>query len=787
MEQRFILLVMVLCWVVFSGVKAREFTASGEYGGASSCRACHESFYERWSGSAHGASVQAFSGSLAQTFAPMEGPMRAGDRSYMIELTKSGGYFKRISDAGLEKVYPIRHVVGGRNVCFFLIPLEQGRLQVAPLAYHVGSGRWSFVTEGAADHFGVGPVPSELEWTDRRFRFDSGCRDCHVGSLDPQYEAATDSYRTAWKEAGIACESCHGPVEAHRLAAEKRAAGGGALALDELKLIRFQAGLDRGQRDASCARCHAKRVSLTQDFRPGEHFFDHYDLISYENPVFSSDGRDAGESYTQTGWLANRCVESGSLECIHCHTASGGFRFREQPNQACLPCHEERVAQVTEHSHHSADSAGSRCIQCHMPKRAEGYRVRSDHSFRPPSPAASLAFGSSNGCTLCHQAGNAEQDDVWANLHVIKWHGNASQSGTLEAGRLVEAARAGQWEMLPQMIDFLDSDRCDPPTAVALLRLLASCPGDEKWGVIRRKLLDESPWVRSAAAGGLEADYSLAATDLLLQATLDEYRVVRIRAASSLLGRDLSGRPLSDRALFEGARREYWNSLVSEPDRWTSYVQQGLYFDRLGDHEKAAEAYEKAVALRDDEVQPMLNAALAYRRLGQEERAHALLSQALKVEPEHAVVHFQLAQLEAGLKRMDRCEAHLRSALKSDPDLVAAAYQLALLLGERRDEEAISWLKQVVVKEPSRWEYTASTLFYMRKLGLDDEIEGFLRTVVAHDEAAAESYVELVRIYQRQGRDEEAVALFRMMKRNRNLPKEVRRFAAQMEQQLIAE
>ena len=61
-------------------------------------------------------------------------------------------------------------------------------------------------------------------------------------------------------------------------------------------------------------------VPVTNTFQPGDRFFDHYDLVTLENPDFYPDGRDLGETFTHTGWLMSPCVKSGKLDCLHCHS-----------------------------------------------------------------------------------------------------------------------------------------------------------------------------------------------------------------------------------------------------------------------------------------------------------------------------------------------------------------------------------------------------------------------------------------------------------------------------------
>ena len=67
---------------------------------------------------------------------------------------------------------------------------------------------------------------------------------------------------------------------------------------------------------------------ITASFAPGDRFFDHFDIAALEDPDFYPDGRDLGENYTYTSWLMSPCAKSGKLDCVHCHTSSGRYRFK---------------------------------------------------------------------------------------------------------------------------------------------------------------------------------------------------------------------------------------------------------------------------------------------------------------------------------------------------------------------------------------------------------------------------------------------------------------------------
>lgn len=769
---------------------AIDFTDQGEYMGSSDCIVCHERFYKLWSTSHHGKAMQAFSGTFARTLVPMEEELEIGGVKFIIELNASGGVLHETGSDGTKKTYPVLHALGGKNVYFFLVPLEKGKLQTAPLAYNVHTKSWYNSTGSMIRHFNNGLIDEALDWTDRQLTFNTGCHDCHISQLRKNYDPETDSYSTTWTEPGINCEVCHGPAETHIKVAEEAEAKG--VELTDLKLLTFHGDLDATQRDATCAPCHAKMTPLTRDFTPGELFFNHYDLTSYEDPDFHPDGRDLGENYTQTGWLANPCANSGQLECIHCHTSSGRFRFANEPNKACLPCHEKRVDNILTHSHHAATNNVT-CIDCHMPKTAQAHMHRSDHTFRPPSPAASLEFGSPNACNLCHHNpeaitgdfhGHKTEDMEWADKHVKEWFGKDSGTGILELGRIVLACREGEWDKLPEILAYLDGPACDPAAGVGILRLLINCPSPEKWPAVRKQLSSEHEWVRSAAAASLQYDAAPETTQLLLKATTDPFRTVRIRAAASLLALDLSGYGEEERKAFDAAHSEYWNSLVIWPDRWSTYYNQGIYFDRLGEPQKSLLAYNKSMELRDDIIQPMINASMVHAREGNTTNAYELLQKAFEVEPESPLVNFNLALLEAELGEMEACETHLRTALKTDPQMAQAAYNLGVLLCQKKDEEGFQWLKSAAELVPENWDNLSSYLFFLNQAGRSAEIEAALKEAVASGRAAPEAYFTLARNYQREGRLAEATEIYRKAKLGKHLPMDAKRHAAQMEQRL---
>src|SRR4029078_2991981 len=87
----------------------------------------------------------------------------------------------------------------------------------------------------------------------------------------------------------------------------------------------------------------------------------------------------------------------------------------------CTQCHTQPKyvgATLKQHTFHDADSAGSRCISCHMSD--VNWRLlnrRSDHTFQAPVPEKQNQFGIPHACTTCHD----ERTPEWASKQMTSW------------------------------------------------------------------------------------------------------------------------------------------------------------------------------------------------------------------------------------------------------------------------------------------------------------------------------------------------------------------------------
>ena len=703
----------------------REAAPSGkkQFAGSKTCYDCHAKFYELWSNSRHGLAMQPYSPAFARKeLKPQADEVLIGKQSFRAEIGEKQGWVRE-KDGDKETRYPIAHVMGGKNVYYFLAQMPKGRLQVLPVAYDVHKQTWYDTTASGVRHFPDRRQRDEaLPWTDRLFTFNTTCFDCHVSQLATNYDRETDTYHTTWREAGISCESCHGPGGPHIEAME---AGVKGRTSQDIKIIRTLEFSHERMNDM-CATCHAKLVPLSTDFVAGEKFYDHYDLITLEHHDFYPDGRDLGENYTFTSWSMSPCLKSGKLDCNHCHTPSGRPRFEGRAaNQACLPCHARIVEDPTAHSHHKADGTGNSCVACHMPMSRFAAMARTDHSMRPPMPAATAACKSPNACNQCH----ADHDALWADQWVRKWYPRDYQAEPLRRAALLDAARKNDWQRLPEMLAGVQDKQGDEIYRNSLVRLLRGCTDPQKWPVLIAALRDDSPLIRASAAAALEGYLAAESVRGLLRATADPLRLVRIRAAAALASVHPEQIDNADaRKSLRRATAEFKKAMDARPDDWASYSNLGSFYMESGDFDAAVEAFETALKLEPRVVAPMVNLSMAYANLKQNDKAEAWLRRAAKAEPDNAAVNFNLGLLLAESGRLDEAEKALRAALKSDPQLAPAAYNLAVILGEKKDlAGAVQWCRKAHDLRPEELKYTESLAFYLDANGDKDEAAAVLK------------------------------------------------------------
>jgi len=747
---------------------ASEAALEPSIAGSASCRDCHERFYKLWAPSHHGLAMQSYTAQFAgANLTPQATDITIGTSRYRAEIEADKGWVRETGPEG-QKTYRIVHVLGGKNVYYFLTPYERGRLQTLPVAYDVNKNRWFDTAASGVRHFPGADNDQPVHWTDPFYTFNTSCHGCHVSQLSTNYDLKTDTYNTTWAEPGINCETCHGPADRHIKLYRQAAATGGKPA--DLGLISTKS-FSVEQTNSMCNACHAKLSAVSASFTPGDEYFDHFNLIALEHPDFYPDGRDLGENYTMTSWRMSPCVKGGKLDCIHCHTSSGRYRFEDsaRANDACKPCHAERVENAEAHTHHAADGEAGKCIACHMPMTKFAHMNRSDHSMRPPAPAATLAFESPNACNLCHT--EEGEDAAWADKYVRQWYGGDHQKEMVDQGRLMDEARRGEWANLDKILQYISDKDRDEIFTVSFIRLLRSCNSPKKWpGIIRALKEDPSPLVRAGAAETLDGYLVAESLEALLAATRDDYRLVRVRAAASLAGIGSEGLRDEHEESLRRATDEYLEGLTARADDYVNHYNLGNFYLARRETDQAIRSFETAIKLRGDYLASHVNVAFAYNVAGKNDKAEASFRKALALDPNNVAVHLNLGMLLGEQSRLDEAEDTFRRALKVDPNSAVAAYNLGVILAAKHPPEALKWCRMAYRLRPDEPKYGYTYAYYLYQNGDADKAVNVLEGMVNRQIPYSDAYALLAALHQRRGELDKAVEVYRAAARNSRLP-----------------
>jgi predicted CXXCH cytochrome family protein len=399
-----VLLVALTAGVVVASTKTK--TELPEYLGSTSCLGCHADKFENWSGSLHATFTQEVK-SLSEL---------PGDISTLPADLR----------AELEKVDVIFH--GGRLM------------------------RQDLVT-GEYKYLGVqyDPATETYKAYDRKdVSMDATCGGCHAGQRDPQTGLHV--------EAGVGCESCHGPGKEHIL-------GRG----DVSKIW------NSADPTKSCASCHSgynqapNSSRFPVGYRPGMTL----EEVGFVANTFKADAAPvamhhkgavpqweaSGHATALTtlvgsGHAQDRCFEchssdfqtaeetgktfvakeaTAAVTCVSCHDPHGSNvpgQLRKDAGDLCASCHTAEIAEGTTFKpgaavHHPqkemlagygaigvTNTTGAHteltCVECHM--------TGANHQMKVLKPSDVIGTTTKDTCTTCHSNSSAESRDVYLTM-----------------------------------------------------------------------------------------------------------------------------------------------------------------------------------------------------------------------------------------------------------------------------------------------------------------------------------------------------------------------------------
>ena len=663
--------------------QARSADASGvAYVADAECADCHRPQFDAWTGSHHDLAMQ-----------PATPDTVLGDfddaafthHGFTSRFFRRGGRFFVNTEGpdGAPADFELTHTLGVEPLQQYLAPFPGGRLQSLPIAWDTARNAWFHLYPDER----IEP-DDPLHWTGRYQTWNLQCAACHSTDLRKRYDVASDTYETTWAEMDVGCQACHGPGERHAALAGA-AAGGATVPSGGWGLVAPFSTDDPAPEIDACAPCHARREALTPVAAHGGPLLDDFLPARLGEGLYHPDGQILDEVYVYGSFVQSRMHAAG-VRCTNCHDPHR-LSLRADGNAVCTQCHREAPVDrfpmlapgrydTPAHHHHETGSPGARCVSCHMPDRT--YMVvdpRRDHGFRVPRPDLSVALGTPNACTGCHD----DRDDAWAAAAVAGWSDAPPPphfAPTIAAGRAGDRAAAPDLAALAA-----DPDRpaIVRATALELLRPL----GQTGIAAARTTLSDPDPLVRATAVGGLEP-LPLAARRSILEPLLaDPVRAVRLEAARILAeawGGD--GGAAAGEALAAAAV-EYLDAQTAVADMAPARLGLGVVRQRQGARAQAEAEYRAALALDPRFTPARFNLANLLNEEGRNPEAETVLRRGLEYAPDEPELHYSLGLLLAEEGRLNEAvESLAEAAVPTARARVHYNYGLALQLAGRLDE-----------------------------------------------------------------------------------------------------
>lgn len=430
---------------------ARHTPALGRPGylGSDACAACHPAAHATWAATYHRTMTQR--AGPGAVLAPFDGRELVAPDGARFRVERRGDEFwaelrdPEVRLARAEAGLPEGHVpkvwrrvamtTGSHHMqVYWAQSPRDRRLHALPFAWLIDQATWVPVESTL-----LRPPQGDVVYT-----WNRACVPCHAVAGAPRL--GDDAVDTRVVELGIACESCHGPGEAHAAAHQSPL----ARYLHHLSerpdpTIVNPARLDHRRASELCGQCHS--VSRYPDepafladgdsYRPGDPLEAHRQLVRHpvraaqpwldavldEDPEYLagrmwSDGqvRVTGREYTAL--LETPCHTRGELSCLSCHQLHGAdpddqLAPAARGDAACTSCHAPKASR--EHTRH----ASLACVDCHMPRTTYGLlkAIRS-HVIDSPDLATTLATGRPDACSLCH----VDRPLAWTADWLARWY-----------------------------------------------------------------------------------------------------------------------------------------------------------------------------------------------------------------------------------------------------------------------------------------------------------------------------------------------------------------------------
>jgi tetratricopeptide (TPR) repeat protein len=700
------------------------------YVGRESCKECHLREYELYQGSDHDmamdqATDQTVLGDFNITFNlhGIDTRFFRQDGKFMVHTEGVDGEFRD---------FEIKYVFGIRPLQQYLVEFPKGAYQMLPYCWDTrpageGGQRWFHI-------YGQERIPPDdiLYWTHVTQNWNYMCSECHSTNVKKDFNPNTETYHTTWSEIDVSCEACHGPGSRHLEWARIVAQGGNPESFPDMGLeIRLKDqdnaswvfDLEKGTAARSvprtdrtliemCARCHARRAIISEDYRYGKSLLDTHIPSLLDEGLYFADGQILEEVYVYGSFLQSKMYMQGVV-CKDCHESHSGKVFVHS-NALCYRCHLAEKYGSRDHHFHDPEKEGSSCLECHMPERT--YMVidpRRDHSLRIPRPDLSDKLKSPNACIKCHH----DRSNQWAAAWCRKWYGDPDSTGT-HYGEVFWAGRQSYPEAMPELIRLALDKQSAPMVRATAFSLLQNYQDPSVIKALQKGVTDPDPLIRYAAISALFVGDDNTILELAVPRLVDSIRLIRTTAAFQLARIPAEYFGKANLRLRDRVLDEYRQTQMINADHPSAHMNLGILALNQGDYTAAESDYRKALEIEPAFTTAYVNLADLYRMLGRDQEGEQVLRDAISRSPDMAAVHYALGLNLVRKGKHAEAMQFLKQAANLEPGNARYAYVYGVgLHSTGKQQEAVDYLEDALSENPYDRDLLYSLSTFNQELG----------------------------------------------------------------------
>ncbi|KKD01301.1 tetratricopeptide repeat protein [Photobacterium halotolerans] len=693
----------------FLSILMLSFDAVSQNNVDTQCVNCHKKEVQQWKGSHHFHAMA--HANTADVLAEFDGitfqkdetvfQLRQREKEYLIDI---------IEPSGQRTEYKVAYTFGYYPLQQYAFSAGNGKLQFLPFAWDSREQ-----SQGGQRWFDLHPdqqANDPFHWTQMGQNWNQMCADCHTTNFEKRYDQHTKTYQSTYSAVNVSCQACHGEPQQHLAWAAGNtdiSNKGFAQNIGKKTPLFYQqadrkmqpaAPLQASQQIEVCASCHARRTQLADRTGPMD-FSQHFQGALLTPELYHVDGQVWDENYVWGSFLQSKMYQAG-VTCTNCHNPHSG-ELVLPANQTCTQCHNAETYDKTEHHQHAANSAGSQCVDCHMP--ATTYMQidpRRDHSFRVPRPDLSVKTVAPNACNACHQ----DKSATWAKQQVERWYPASSHRNLDHFSLAFQAADQGVPSASEQLTRIAQDNQLPDIVRASAIERMENYPDRNSLVAIVRAIRDDEPLKRQATIAAT-AQYPLADRFRILSPLLtDQHMPIRANAARALApmltlphAAQLSA---DQKTQLEQALDSYRQMQLYNADRGFAHTNLGNLALAMGDSQAAEQYFKTAIDVEPIYAPAYVNLAEVYRRAGNEPQVRAVLEQALAVQPEEASVHYALAMSWVRSGSKDKALLSLKQAVDNAQEEINYLYTYGLLLQDQGQYQVAStYLHRALTQSPA--------------------------------------------------------------------------------------